>query len=79
MEGRLTLAVSPLLFSLLWFCPQSSCILIEIKQGQFIRPLSWSVHCNFIRDGKCSEGGGRAPPLSPVVCQKSAVATLCVL
>jgi hypothetical protein len=33
----------------------------EMKQGQCICPLSWSVHCNFIGDGKCNKRG-RAPP-----------------
>jgi hypothetical protein len=37
-------------------------ILVEMKQGQCICPLSWSVHCNFTGDGKCNERGGRAPP-----------------
>ncbi len=26
-------------------------IFLEMKQGQFICPLSWSVHCNFTGDG----------------------------
>jgi hypothetical protein len=25
---------------------------IEMKQGECICPLSWSIHCNFICDGK---------------------------
>ncbi len=35
---------------------------VEMKQGERICPHSWSVHCNFVRDGKRSERGGRAPP-----------------
>ncbi len=31
--------------------------LLEMKQGQCICPLSWSVHCNFTVDGKCNERG----------------------
>ncbi len=27
------------------------------KQGQFICPLSWSLHCNFPGDGKCNKRG----------------------
>jgi hypothetical protein len=27
----------------------------EMKQGQCICPLSWSVHCNFTGDGKCNK------------------------
>jgi hypothetical protein len=37
-------------------------ILVEMKQGQCICPLSWSVHCNFTGYGKFNKGGGRAPP-----------------
>ncbi len=42
-------------------------ILVEMKQGQCICPLSWSVHCNFTGEGKCSEGGwaGVHPPPLP--------------
>ncbi len=61
----------------------------EMKQGQCICPLSWSVHCN-TGDGKCNKRGGRActphpPQLGPIlpsslnVRQKAAVATLCTL
>jgi hypothetical protein len=32
-------------------------ILVEMKQGQCICPLSWSVHCNFTGEGKCNERG----------------------
>jgi hypothetical protein len=31
--------------------------LLEMKQGYWICPLSWSVHCNFTGDGKCNERG----------------------
>jgi hypothetical protein len=31
--------------------------LLEMKQGKCICPLSWSVHCTFTGDGKCSERG----------------------
>jgi hypothetical protein len=42
-------------------------ILVEMKQGQCICPLSWSVHCNFTGEGKCNERGWActAPPPSP--------------
>ncbi len=41
-------------------------ILVKMKQGQCICPLSWSVHCNFIGEGKCNERGvGVHPPPSP--------------
>jgi hypothetical protein len=41
-------------------------ILVKMKQGQCICPLSWSVQCNFTGDGNSSERGwGRAPPPSP--------------
>ncbi len=63
--------------------------LIEMKQGWCIFPLSWSVHCNFIGDGKCNERGlGVHPPPSPArlilpswwnVRQKADVTTLCTL
>ncbi len=32
-------------------------ILVEMKQGQCICPLSWSVHCNFTGDGNSNERG----------------------
>jgi hypothetical protein len=37
-------------------------ILIEMKQGQCICPLSWSVHCNFTGEGKCNERGWACTP-----------------
>ncbi len=41
-------------------------ILVEMKQGQCICPLSWSVQCNFTGEGKCNERGvGLHPPPSP--------------
>jgi hypothetical protein len=64
-------------------------ILVEMKQGQCIYPLSWSVHCNFTGEGKCNERGwactphphqpGLILPSSLNVRQKAAVATLCTL
>jgi hypothetical protein len=64
-------------------------ILVEMKQGQCICPLSWSVHCNFTGEGKCNERGraciphphqpGLILPSSLNVRQKAAVATLCTL
>jgi hypothetical protein len=64
-------------------------ILVEMKEGQCICPLSWSVHCNFTGEGKCNERGWAStpPPLQPGliltsslnVRQKTAVATLCTL
>jgi hypothetical protein len=33
----------------------STYILVEMKQGECIGPLSWSVHCNFVSDGNYSE------------------------
>jgi hypothetical protein len=64
-------------------------ILVEMKQGQCICPLSWSVHCNFTGDGKCNKRGcactphphrpGLILPSSLNVRQKAAVATLCTL
>jgi hypothetical protein len=79
----------PLLYSLL----DVTCsvhrkhILVEMKQGQCICPLSWSVHCNFTGKGKCNERGwactphphrpGLILPSSLNVRQKAAVATLC--
>ncbi len=40
-------------------------IFLEMKQGQCVCPLSWSVHCNFTGDGKCKERGCVHPPPSP--------------
>ncbi len=37
-------------------------ILVEMKQGQCICPLSWSVHCNFTGEGKCNERGWACTP-----------------
>jgi hypothetical protein len=37
-------------------------ILVEMQQGQCICPLSWSVHCNFTGEGKCSERGWACTP-----------------
>jgi hypothetical protein len=37
-------------------------ILVEMKQGQCICPLSWSVHCNFTGEGNCSERGWACTP-----------------
>jgi hypothetical protein len=64
-------------------------IFVEMKQGQCICPLSWSVHCNFTGEGKCNERGwactphphqpGPILPSSLNVRQKAAVATLCTL
>jgi hypothetical protein len=64
-------------------------ILVVIKQGQCICPLSWSVHCNFSGEGKCSEKWWACqPPPLPArlilpswwnVRQKAAVTTLCTL
>ncbi len=61
----------------------------EMKQGQCICPLSWSVHSNFTGEGKCNERGwactphphqpGLILPSSLNVRQKAAVATLCTL
>jgi hypothetical protein len=34
----------------------------EMKQGQCICPLSWSVHCNFTGDGKCNKRGWACTP-----------------
>jgi hypothetical protein len=34
----------------------------EMKQGQCICPLGWSVHCNFTGDGKCNERGWACTP-----------------
>ncbi len=64
-------------------------ILVEMKQGQCICPLSWSVHSNFSGEGKCNERGwactphphqpGQILPSSLNVRQKATVATLCTL
>jgi hypothetical protein len=61
-------------------------ILVEMKQGQCICPLSWSVHCNFTGEGKCNERGWACTPhphqpglILPSSRQKAAVATLCTL
>jgi hypothetical protein len=65
-------------------------ILVEMKQGQCICPLSWSVHCNFTGEGKCKKRGWPCTPPPPYqpglilpsplnVRQKAAVATLCTL
>jgi hypothetical protein len=64
-------------------------ILVELKQGQCICPLSWSVHCNFTGEGS-ERGWACTPPPPPYqprsilpswwnVRQKSAVTTLCTL
>ncbi len=37
-------------------------ILVEMKQGVCICPLSRSDQCNFVRDGNRLKEGGRAPP-----------------
>ncbi len=50
-------------------------ILVEMKQDECICPLSWSVHCNFVRDGNKP---GLIFPSWRNVCQKAAVDTLCV-
>ncbi len=64
-------------------------ILVELKQGQCICPLNWSVHCNFTDEGKCNKRGWACTPHphqpGPIlpswlnVRQKAAVATLCTL
>jgi hypothetical protein len=41
--------------------PQS-CILIEMKQGECICPHSWSVNCNFVRDGNYIDRGWACNP-----------------
>ncbi len=42
---------------------------VEMKQGECICPLSWSIRCSFVRDGNYSEGGWAMacmqPPPSP--------------
>ncbi len=72
-----------------WYFVHRVHILVEMKQGQCICPLSWSVHCNFTGEGKCNERGwacnphphqpGLILPSSLNVRQKAAVATLCTL
>jgi hypothetical protein len=37
-------------------------ILVEMKQGQCICLLRWSVHCNFTGEGKCNERGWACTP-----------------
>jgi hypothetical protein len=64
-------------------------LLVEMKQGQCICPLSWSVHCNFTGEGKCNVRGwactphshqpGLILPSSLNVRQKAAASTLCTL
>jgi hypothetical protein len=68
-------------------------ILIEMKQGECVCPLIWSIRCNFVRDSNYSERGwackSRASSMHPHqprcfpsqwnVLQKAAIATLCVL
>jgi hypothetical protein len=64
-------------------------ILVEMKQGQCICPLSSSVHRNFTGEGKCNERGwactphphqpGLILPSSLNVRQNAAVSTLCTL
>ncbi len=61
----------------------------EMKQGQCICPLSWSVHCNFTGDGKCNKRGWACTPhphqprqILPSwlnVRQKADVTSLCTL
>ncbi len=61
----------------------------EMKQGQCICPLSWSVHCNFTGDGNCNKRGWACNPhphqpslILPSwlnVRQKADVNTLCTL
>ncbi len=46
--------------------PTEYIFLLQMKQGQCICPLIWSVHCNFIGDGKSIERGWACtPPTSP--------------
>jgi hypothetical protein len=61
----------------------------EMKRGQCIYPLKWSVHCNFTGDGKCNERGWACTPnphqsrlILPSrlnVRRKADVTTLCTL
>jgi hypothetical protein len=72
-----------------WVCTTEYISLQEMKQGQCICPLSWSVHCNFTGDGKCNERGWACTPHPHQarlvlhswlnVCQKADVTTLCTL
>jgi hypothetical protein len=39
--------------------------LVDMKQGDCICPLSWSVHFNFVRDGNYSERGWACTPHPP--------------
>jgi hypothetical protein len=67
--------------------PTEYIFLLEMKQGQCICQLSWSVHCNFTGDGKRNERGWVCTlhphhprlilPSSWNVRQKAAVTTLC--
>jgi hypothetical protein len=79
-----------LFFCLTLVSPTEYISLKEMKQGQCICPLSWSVHCNyFTGDGKCNKSGwactphphqpGPILPSALNVRQKAAVATLCTL
>jgi hypothetical protein len=89
--------VSPVCIPPLLYMSISACfrpthrvhILVKMKQGQCLCPFSWSVHCNFIGEGKCNERGwactphphqqGLILPSSLNVRQKAVVATLCTL
>jgi hypothetical protein len=55
----------------------------EMKQGQCICPLSWSVPCNFTGDGKGNESGWASwanfTLMMECIRQKAAVAILCTL
>ncbi len=60
-------------FSVLSFCQKGSMhrvhIGVEKKQGEYICPLNWSVHHNFVRDGRYTErvwACTPTPPPSPV-------------
>jgi hypothetical protein len=82
--------IYPLPFSPLWAEPQNT-YKEDMKKGECICPLSWSVHWNFVRDGKYLvewKGVGVHPPSSPTradfsiirnVRQEAAIATLCLL
>jgi hypothetical protein len=35
---------------------------VEMKYRECVCPLSYSVHCNFLREGDRVKDGGRAPP-----------------
>jgi hypothetical protein len=41
----------------------------RVEIGGVYSALSWCVHHNFVRDGRYSERGGRAPPPSPAMRQ----------